>query len=45
MIDQVAMKDRRIIIQAEVQHQILEQFHTNHMDVEKIRLLTRESVY
>ena len=45
MINGIAIKVRRIIISFLLQRQILEQLYSNHMDIEKTRLLVRESVY
>ena len=45
MIDSIAMKGRRIIIPFLLQKQVLKQKHSNHMGIEKMRLLVRESVY
>ena len=35
VIDGVLMKGRHIIIPAELKHQVLDQLHLNHMDIEK----------
>ena len=45
LIDYTAMKGKRIIIPFPLQKQILQQLHSNHMGIEKIRLLIYESVY
>ena len=39
------MKGRCIIIPAVLKHQVFDQLHTNHMDIEKTKLLAHESVY
>ena len=39
------MKDKRIIIAFQVQKQILQQLHSNHMGIGKMRLLFSETVY
>ena len=44
MIDGVAMKDKRIIIPAELQLQALQQLHNNYMGIEKTKLSARESI-
>ena len=41
----MAMKGTRIIIPFILQGQILWQLHSNHMGIEKVRLLTRQLVY
>ena len=40
VIDGVVMKDRHIIIPAVLRQQVLDQLHTNHMGIEKTKLLT-----
>ena len=45
VIDGIAMKGKIIIIPSNLQNQILEQLHSNHMVIEKTRLLQRKSVY
>ena len=45
VIDEVILKGRCIIIPTNLRHQILEQLHTNHMGIEKTKLLACESVY
>ena len=45
LINSIAMKGSRIIIPLLLQRQILDQLHSNHMGIEKMRLLERESVY
>ena len=44
MIDGTVMKGKQIIIPFTLHNQILEQLHSNHMDIDKTRLLVRESV-
>ena len=38
-------KDKRIMFPFQLQKQILQQLHTNHMEIESMRLLVCESVY
>ena len=45
MINGMAMKNKHIIIPLALQKQILDQFHNNHIGIEKMQLLVRESVY
>ena len=45
MIYGLAMKGKRIIIPSQLQKQILSQLHSNHMGIEKIRLLACKAVY
>ena len=45
VIDGVILKGRHVIIPTNLRHQILEQLHTNHMGIEKTKLLAHESVY
>ena len=45
VIDGVVMKGRCIIIPTSLKQQVLDQLHTNHMVIEKTKLLTHESVY
>ena len=45
MIDDITMKDKRIIIPFLLQKQILQQLHSNCMSIEEMRLLAHESVY
>ena len=45
MIDGTVMKGKRIIIPFQLQKQILQQLHSNHMAIEKMKLLVHESVY
>ena len=44
IIDNIAMKDIRIIIPAALQERTLKQMHLNHTDIEKRRLLVCESI-
>ena len=45
VIDGVVMKGRLIIIPRSLKQQVLDQLHTNHMGIEKTKLLMCESVY
>ena len=45
MINGTAMKGKRIIIPFMLWEQILEQLHSTHMGIEKIRCLARKSGY
>ena len=45
VIDGVILKGRHIIIPTNLRRQILEQLHTDHMGMEKTKLLAHESVY
>ena len=45
VIDTVMLKGRHIIIPTSLKQQVLDQHHTNHMGIEKTKLLTHESVY
>ena len=45
MIDGIAMEGRKIIIPFLLQKQVLQQFHSNHMGIEKMMLLAHELVY
>ena len=45
MFDNIAMKGKRLIIQFVLQKQILQQLHSNHTGIEKMRLLAYELVY
>ena len=44
-MDGIAMKGKIIIISFQLQKQILQKLHSNHMGIEKMRLLVHESVY
>ena len=44
VIDGIIMKGRHIIIPKVLQPQTLDQFHINHMGMEKTKLLTCESI-
>ena len=39
------LKGRHIVIPTTLKQQVLDQLHTNHMGIEKTKLLTHESVY
>ena len=43
--DKVVLKGRHVIIPTSLKQQVLEQLHTNHMGIEKTKLLAHESVY
>ena len=45
VIDGVVMKGRQIVIPTVLKQQVLDQLHTNHMGIEKTKLLTCKSVY
>ena len=45
VIDGVVMKGRHITIPVVLKQQVLDQLHTNHIGIEKTKLLTWESVY
>ena len=45
IIDGVMLKGRHIIIPTSLKQQVLDQLHTNHMGIEKTKLLACESVY
>ena len=45
VIDGVILKGRHIIIPDSLKQQVLTQLHTNHMDIEKTKLLACESVF
>ena len=45
MIDGVTVKDKEVIIPPQLQMQILKQLHSNHIGIEKTRLLEHESMY
>ena len=45
IIDRVVLKGRHTIIPTSLKQQVLEQLHTNHMGIDKTKLLTCESVY
>ena len=44
VIDDVLLKGRCIIIPDSLKQQVLTQLHINHMGIEKIKLLARESI-
>ena len=45
VIDGIVLKGRHIVIPTSLRQQVLDQLHTNHMGIEKTKLLTCESVY
>ena len=45
VIDGIILKGKHIVIPNSLRQQILEQLHTNHMGIEKTKLLACESVY
>ena len=45
VIDDVILKDRCIIIPDSIKQQVLTQLHTNHIGIEKTKLLAHESVF
>ena len=45
VIDGIILKGRHIVIQNSLRQQVLNQLHTNHMGIEKTKLLACESVY
>ena len=45
VIDGVIMKGRQIVIPTVLKQQVLDQLHTNHMGIEKTKLLMCESIY
>ena len=45
VIDGVILKGRCIIIPNSLREQVLNQLHTNHMGIEKTKLLARGCVY
>ena len=45
VIDSVVMKGRHKMVPVELKQQVLDQFHLNHMGIEKTKLLVCESVY
>ena len=45
IIDGMVMKGRQILIPTSLKQQVLDQLHTNHMGIEKAKLLACESVY
>ena len=45
MIDGIVMKGKRIIIPFHLQKHILQQLHSNHLGIEKTRLLVHGLVY
>ena len=45
LIDDIVMKDRRVVIPASLQHRTLQHLYSIYMGIERMRLLVRESVY
>ena len=45
VIDRIMLKGRHIVIPTRLRQQVLDQLHTNHMGLEKTKLLACESVY
>ena len=45
VIDGIILKGRHIVIPNSLKQQVLNQLHTNHMGIEKTKLLACESVY
>ena len=45
VIDGIILKGRHIIIPNSLRQQVLNQLHTNHMGIEKMKLLAHECVY
>ena len=45
MIDVIVMKSKRVIIPFQLQKQILQQLHNNHVGIEKMRLPVCKSIY
>ena len=45
VIDGIILKDRCIIIPNSLRQQVLDQLHTNHMGIEKTKLLAHKCVY
>ena len=45
VIDGIILKGRHIIIPNSLRQQVLDQLHTNHMGIEKMKLLTHKCVY
>ena len=45
VIDGIILKGRHKVIPNSLRQQILEQLHTNHVGIEKTKLLAHESVY
>ena len=45
VIDGIILKGRHIVIPNSLKQQVLDQLHTNHMGIEKTKLLAHESVY
>ena len=45
VVDCTVMKGRRNVVPKSLQQGALEQLHINHMDIEKARLLARETIF
>ena len=45
VMDGVVMKGRQILTPTALKQQVLDQLHTNHMGIEKTKLLICESLY
>ena len=45
VIDRVILKGRHVVIPELLQNQALQQFHVNHVGIEKTKLLACESIY
>ena len=45
VIDGIMLKGRHIVIPTSLKEQVLGQLHTNHMGIEKMKLLAHKSVY
>ena len=45
VIDGIVLKGRHVVIPTRLRQQVLDQFHPNHMGIEKTKLLACESVY
>ena len=45
VIDRIVLKGRHIVIPTRLRQQVLDQLHTNHIGIEKTKLLAWESVY
>ena len=45
VIDGIIFKGRHIVIPNSLKQQVLDWFHTNHMGIEKPKVLAHESVY
>ena len=45
MIDGIAMKGKKIIIPFQLKEHILQQLHSNHIGIKKMKLLAHKPVY